>query len=279
MRLDLDVGILLIKENLFAARVVVVMTSVILRTTVATLVAIIGGALGVAMGRVAASRLNLLVYIAAGALLAVTLCDVLPDARAGLSWPAFFAAIGSGYLLFWGVGSYVHPICPACAVTSLDEPAIRRLGQTTLLLLIALGIHSTMDGIAVVVSDRITGHTDVTVLFALSLHKFPEGLALALLLIGAGYSRRDALLCTIAIQATTEVGGLLGVFALARMSPFLLSLLFAHVGGNFLYLVHSAFGAFADHQKNRTSRPLFVGSSFAFLLTAGLIWISRLYSR
>ena len=219
------------------------------------------------------------VSIAAGALLAVTLCDVLPEAHVGLSWPVFLAVVGSGYLLFWALGKYVHPMCPACAVTSSDQPATGSPGQAALLLLVALGIHSTMDGVAVAVSDRITGHTDLTVLFALSLHKFPEGLALALLLIGAGYSRRKALLWTMAIQTTTELGGLLGVFALARMSPLQLGLLFAHVGGNFLYLVRCACGTFIEQRKSLTSRPLFAVGGFAFLLTASVIWISHLYSR
>ena len=54
------------------------MTFLLLRSTVATLIAFGGGALGVALGQVAPRRLNLLVYAAMGALLAVTLFDVLP---------------------------------------------------------------------------------------------------------------------------------------------------------------------------------------------------------
>ncbi len=255
------------------------MAPVILRTTLATLVAFIGGAFGVALGRVAYSRLNLLVYMAAGALLAVTLFDVLPDARVGLSWPAFLVAAASGYLLFWWIGKYVYHICPACAISAFDEQATQRLQQTAVLLLIALGIHSTMDGLAVVIGDKIAGHADAAILLALSFHKFPEGLALALLLIGAGYSRRKALLWTLAIQATTELGGLIGVFVLKQAPNFLLSLIFAHVGGNFLYLVRSAFDAFADQRQHQTARPLVIGSSLVFLVTAGLIWITRTYAR
>ena len=51
------------------------------------LVAFGGGALGVSLGKMAPHRLNLLVYAAMGALLAVTAFDILPDAKALLTWP------------------------------------------------------------------------------------------------------------------------------------------------------------------------------------------------
>jgi ZIP family zinc transporter len=255
------------------------MAPVILRATLATLVALIGGLVGVGLGRVAARHLTLLVCMAASALLAVTLFDVLPDARMGLSWPVFLGAVGSGYLLFWGVNRTIHPICPACTLSHFDTQTTQVLQRNAVLLLIALGIHSTMDGLAVAVSDRITGHADATMLFALSFHKFPEGLALALLLIGAGYRRRQALLWTLAIQATTELGALLGVLVLRQLPLFLLSLIFAHVGGNFLYLARTAFATFAEHPQRHTARPVLIGSGLVFLITAILIWITRLYAR
>jgi zinc transporter ZupT len=160
------------------------MMPAILRTTLATLVAFLGGAVGVALGRIAPGRLNLLVSMAAGALLAVTLFDVLPDAHAGLNWPLFLAAVASGYLLFRWVSKRVFHICPACVFSAFVEQTMQQLRQTSVLLLIALGIHSTMDGLAIVITEKIDGHVDAAMMLALSFHKFPEGLALALLLKG-----------------------------------------------------------------------------------------------
>src|SRR5579862_6509520 len=162
------------------------MSAVLVRTTVATLMAFLGGAVGVTLGKLAARRLNLMVDAATGALLAVTVCDVLPDAKQLLPWPQFGLAVASGYLMFWLIGKYVYHLCPSCAIAHFDEATMQRLAQSAALLMIALGIHSTMDGIAVVVGDRISRHPNLGVLFAVSLHKLPEGLALALLLIGAG---------------------------------------------------------------------------------------------
>src|ERR1700680_1428566 len=88
----------------------------VLHPAVATLFAFAGIALGVALRKIALHRLSLLVAAAMGTLLAVTLVDVLPDAKQFLTWPALLFACASGYLLLWIVGKYVYHVCPACAV-------------------------------------------------------------------------------------------------------------------------------------------------------------------
>lgn len=252
------------------------MTFLLLRSTLATLIAFGGGALGIFLGQVAPRRLTLLVYAAMGALLAVTVFDVLPDAKALLPWPAFLLAGASGFALFWALGKYVYHVCPACAVGAFDKATTERLGQTVALLMVALGLHSAMDGVAVVVGDAVAGRPNLALLLAVSFHKFPEGLALALLLLGAGYGRRAALLWTLGIESTTEIGALLAVFGLRGLPPLGLGLLFAHVGGGFVYLVATTLGLFT---RPRGARPggglsarLFAPAGLAFTLTAGLIW-------
>jgi zinc transporter ZupT len=252
------------------------MAYLLLRSTIAMLIAFLGGAIGVSLGNAAARRLRILVYAAMGTLLAVTVFDVLPDAKELLTWPEFLLAGLSGYLLFWAVGKYIYHICPACTVGAFDQATMERLSQTALLLMVALGLHSAMDGIAVVVGDEITGHPNLALLLAVSFHKLPEGLALALLLLGAGYSRRRAFWWTIAIESMTEVGALLAVLGL-RHAPLLdLGLLFAHVGGGFVYLIASTLGVFArPHGEERTQRgatQFALSGTLAFTLTAGLIW-------
>lgn len=255
------------------------MIFLLMRSTLATLIAFGGGALGVALGQVAPRRLTLLVYAAMGTLLAVTLFDILPDAKALLGWPAFLLAGLSGYGLFWVLGKYVYHICPACAVGAFDQATTERLGQTVVLLMLALGIHSVMDGIAVVVGDEIVGHPNLALLLAVSFHKFPEGLALAVLLLGAGYRRRTALFWTIGIESATEIGALLGVFGLRHASLPHLGLLFANVGGGFVYLIVSTLGLWTRPRPapsvGLSSKPFFLSGGLAFTLTAGLIWTLR----
>jgi len=251
------------------------MMFLLLRSTIAMLIAFGGGALGVWLGEVAPRRLNLLVYAAMGALLAVTVFDVLPDAKSLLPWSAFLLAGASGYALFWALGKYVYHICPSCSIGAFDQATTERLGQSVVLLMVALSLHSAMDGLAVVVGDRIAGRPNLALLFAVSFHKLPEGLALALLLLGAGYSRRAALLWTLGIESTTEVGALVGVLGLRHVSLFPLGLLFAHVGGGFVYLVLSTLGIFTQQREARASSPTasFIASGgLAFSVTSCLIW-------
>ena len=211
--------------------------AVLLRTGLATLAAFVGGALGVMWSRAAMRRLPLLVGLGLVALLWVTLTDALPDARAALSLPVFLLAVASGFVLFWLVSRSLAHVCPACSLPDFDPAEADRLQTNAVLLMAALAIHSTLDGVAVVLRDPASGHPGQAMLLAVSLHKLPEGLALALLLLGAGYSRRRALLWTWTIEATTLLGGLLGAFALRTATPAWLGVVFAHVGGGFLYLV------------------------------------------
>ncbi len=244
------------------------------------LIAFGGGALGVALGRAASHRLKLLVYAAMGALLAVTAFDILPDAKSLLPWPEFAAATASGYGLFWLLGRFVAHVCPACAISAQDQMVPQGLGRSVPLLLAALSLHSTMDGLAVVVGEKIAGHPNLAVLFAVSFHKLPEGLALALLLLGAGYSRRSALLWTFAIESTTEIGALAGVFGLRHVSLFVLGLLFAHVGGGFVYLIFSTLGVSGPWERRvpRMALPLAASSGLAFTVTSGLMLLLRRYA-
>jgi zinc transporter ZupT len=231
------------------------MTSLLLmRVTVATLVAFTGGAVGAALGGLALRRLRILVYAAMAMLLFVTLFDVLPDAKALLTWPEFVLAGASGFALFWLLGKYVYHVCPACAISAFDT-ADSRLRPTVALLMTALSIHSTMDGLAVAVGDAVAGHPNILLLVGISIHKLPEGLALVLLLIGAGYSRSTAFLYTVAIESTTMLGGLIGIFGLHHVSLLVLGLIFAHVGGGFVYLILSTTGLFTLRSRAEAVRP------------------------
>ena len=255
------------------------MTYLLLRSTVATLIAYVGGGIGVWLGSVAASKLRVLVYAAMGALLAVTVFDVLPDAKELLTWPEFLLACASGYALLWLIGKYVYHLCPACAVGAFDKATTERLGQSVLLLMIALGLHSAMDGIAVVVGDEIAGRPNFALLFAVSFHKLPEGLALALLLLGAGYTRSKAFWLTVAIESATEAGALLGLLELRRVPLLILGLIFANVGGGFVYLIASTLGLFTKPQgAGRTQQgatQFALSGTAAFTLTAALIMTLR----
>jgi zinc transporter ZupT len=250
------------------------MDSTLLRLLIATAAAFVGGLLSVIFGRNGSHRLATFVYTAIGALLAVTIFDIFPDAKAFLTWPFFIGSVLSGYLLFWLVARYINPICPACSSPSFDLASSENVGRAAVLLMIALAIHSTMDGLAVVIADDVRHGANLPVVLAISFHKLPEGMALGFFLLGAGYSPRLALLFTCLIETTTLLGGLAGMYALHSVPSIWLGFLFAHVAGGFIYLVVTTLSSFAHSRGQLTKRMLPIEGALMFLIVSCLmIWV------
>jgi len=99
----------------------------------------------------------------------------------------------------------------------------------------------------------------------------PEGLALGSLLIGAGFRRASAFGWVASVEATTLLGGVVGVFFLGNVSIFWLALIMAHVGGGFIYLAaHAVLGEMLKHGKGFVLVSFLVGIGVIGLLNLGL---------
>lgn len=241
------------------------MNSILEQTTFATVAAYLGGILAVASARVMERHLRAAVFAAMGVLLAVTLFDILPEAYKATSPVLFLVGVGSGFLLFWFLSVRVAPICPACVVGRRGRVTVAPLA----LIFVLVSLHSTMDGLALAVSNRLSGHVDVMTLTAICLHKVPEGIALALLALGSGMRPYSALVTVFAVEFTTEIGGVAGILLLHHGAERICGLIFAHVGGGFLYLIGTVFLSNlsskchdVSHQKNNAaSLPVKTASS------------------
>lgn len=208
---------------------------IFLRAGIAILAAGVGGVLGI-LGRKASHKtLCGMVSFAAGALLSVTMLHIVPEAAEIIGWGKALATTLAGALVFYLIGQYVSYLCPACAATASEEHhGYLRLG---VLLMVALAIHSTVDGLAIAAGWETTPLVAYLVLFAVSYHKVPEGLALASIARLAGFTRARALGLTVLIELTTGLGAFLGIFALQTLSSIWLGITLGVVGGSFLYVV------------------------------------------
>ena len=187
---------------------------------------------------------------AAGTLLGVTLFAILPETLDSVPWWAIVAAAASGYVLFFVISKYLHHVCPACAASHFDADSARHFSEIAIALIVALSIHSTTDGLALGVGQHLPGTiaTKWSLVSALCIHKVPEGLALGSLLIGAGFGRGTALGSVAAVEATTLIGGIIGIYFMGHVSMFWLGLIMAHVGGGFIYLAaHAVLGEMLRH--------------------------------
>ncbi len=223
--------------------------AVLSRAALAFLLAVAGGAVSVLVG-LSHRRLCALISLAAGTLLGVTLFSILPEGFEVLGWWKVTLAAASGYAVFFLISKYVYHVCPACAASHFDEATTHRFREIASALIIALAIHSTMDGIALAAGHESGRRgSDLSVVMAVCVHKLPEGLALGALLLGAGFGKAATVAWVAAVEATTLVGGALGVFVLQPGSVWL-AVVLAHAGGGFIFLAtHAVLGEMMKHGK------------------------------
>jgi ZIP family zinc transporter len=221
------------------------------RVLLAFALAMLGGVIS-SLAAVSHKRLCRLISLAAGTLLGVTLFSIIPECVAALPLLHLAAALVSGYLVFLLISRYVFHVCPACAASHFDEAATHRFGEIAAAMMVALGLHSTMDGLALALGKdpEMAGGLSATLLLAICVHKVPEGLALCALLLAAGFRRAAALGWVAAIEATTLLGGVIGLYVAPQISHLWLDLLLAHVGGGFIFLaLHAVFGELIKHSR------------------------------
>jgi zinc transporter ZupT len=248
------------------------MTSALWQVIAAYAFALAGGSISASL-RLEHKPLCALISFAAGTLLGVTLFAILPESLdySG-AWPAVGAA-ATGYVLFYLISKHVHHVCPACAASHFDADATRHFSDIASALMIALAIHSTTDGLALGIQQQAHAMdaTKWSLFSALCIHKVPEGLALGSLLIGAGLRRSAALGWVAAVEATTLVGGIVGMLWLGKVSTFWLGLIMANVGGGFFYLAtHAVLGEMLKHEKKLVVTSFLLGIALIAILNFGL---------
>jgi len=247
---------------------------VALRAILAFLLALLGGAVSSAIA-VSHNRLCRMISLAAGTLLGVTVFSILPECYAVMSAWQLAIALISGYAVFFLISRYVFHVCPACAASHFDEAATHRFSEIATAMVIALGLHSTLDGLALALGTEsgMSGGLDASLLLAICIHKIPEGLALCALLLAAGLSRPVALAWVAAVESTTLVGGAIGLWAAPQISGIWMDLILAHVGGGFMFLaIHAVFGELVKHSK----KSVLVSFAAGILLIVALKLILQL---
>src|SRR5258705_7584778 len=248
------------------------MANTLWQVIAAYIFALAGGSISASL-RLEHKPLCALISFAAGTLLGVTIFAILPESFGACPWWAGLLALITGYALFFFISKHVHHVCPACAASHFVGDATRHFSEIATALVVALAIHSTTDGLALGIQQEASaGEATTWSLFsALCIHKVPEGLALGSLLIGAGLHRSAALGWVAAVEATTLLGGVIGIFFLANISTFWLGLIMAHVGGGFFYLAgHAVLGEMLKHGKKLVLISFSVGVALIAVINIGL---------
>src|SRR5262245_15087156 len=248
------------------------MANTLWQVVAAYIFAVAGGSISASV-RLEHKPLCALISFAAGTLLGVTLFAIFPETFGACPWWAVLLALITGYALFFFISKHVHHVCPACAASHFDANATRHFSEIATALIVALGIHSTTDGLALGIQGDTPPATAIkwSLFLALCIHKIPEGLALGSLLIVAGFSRASALGWVAAVEATTLVGGVIGYAFLTQILTFWLGLIMSYVGGGFVYLaVHAVLGEMLKHDKKLVLTSFALGVVLIAVLTMAL---------
>ncbi len=192
----------------------------------------------------------MLISFAAGALLAVSFFHILPESYEIAGTLGATISILYGYFFFILLTRFVYHVCPACSATHTEV----KFKALTVAMVVALSVHSVMDGLAIF-SGQHTGHgTGLAILLAVAYHKFPEGLALTSVAIGSGMSRKKAFLITFLLESlTTLAGGLVGFLFPIQEHAEWAGYILGCVGGGFVFLVfHALLSEVVKHHPRHT---------------------------
>src|SRR6266478_10101229 len=134
--------------------------------------ALAGGSVSTTL-RLAHKPLCALISFAAGTLLGVTLFAILPESLGACPWCAVLLAMATGYALFFFVSKHLHHVCPACAASHFDADAAKHFSEIASVLIVALAIHSTTDGLALGIGQEVLAPdaTKWSLFSALCIHK------------------------------------------------------------------------------------------------------------
>ncbi len=223
---------------------------VLLRSGLAVISALIGVVTTFSL-KLNHEKLCSLISFSAGALLGAALFSILPETYGELSFWEIAVGAVSGYLLFWVISKYFSHVCPACSASHFDEQTTKKFSDIVTMMIIALAFHSFFDGIALVSHGEHSHFDENSIFFAVLIHKFPEGLALASLMLGAAYSKRNILIKVLLVESTTILGAIAGSLMVSYEFPVhIMNILMAHIAGGFIFLgIHAIQGEMLKNHK------------------------------
>lgn len=216
-------------------------------TLLAGLSTAIGSLIGLGSSRNNRTFLTLSLGFSAGAMVFVSLVEILPKARLVLH-----PVLGQR----WGYGAAVVAFFAGMAVMALVDGRLpvhdasevfgglpegpadrRRLLRMGLFAALAIAIHNFPEGLATFLGALSNPKLGLSIAVAIAIHNIPEGLAVSAPVYFATRSRRTAFWVSFLSGLAEPVGGLLGYLLFRSFpNPLVFGLVFAAVAGVMVYV-------------------------------------------
>jgi ZIP family zinc transporter len=219
----------------------------LLVTTAAGLATTVGGAMVLFTRRPSPRLLAFGLAFAAGAMVYVSLAEILPKATI-----AFTAMDGARHGLAWATAAFLAGLLLIVAIDQLipnphdsldkqapsyagDNPAqLRKIG---LLTGVAITAHNLPEGLATFFATLDSPALGLPLALAIAVHNIPEGIAIAIPVFAATRSRRAALLASLVSGLAEPVGALTGYALLGgHVTDALYGWVFGVIAGIMVYL-------------------------------------------
>lgn len=198
----------------------------------------------------------LFALMASGLLLTMVITHLAPEALAGNKEAPLYML--GGFFMGLLVHDVLRMVLPAANAKTLAA------GLTPL---IAIGIHSFLDGMIYTVTFSRGFDTGLLATLGLILHEFPEGIITFALVRGAGFSNRASfLLGLFAAALSTPFGAVAAIPMVQNFDSSSLSLLFAVSAGLLLFV---STGPLMAHMSE--AKPVRSLSALAFGVVLALI--------
>ncbi len=222
------------------------------------------------VGHVSRKTLSIMLGASAGVMLAATSFSlIIPGiAHGDLVWPGYGV-----YIMMFGIllGGIILDIIDKKMphehfIKGPEGPSSRM--KRIWLFIIAITIHNFPEGMAVGVgfgTGDVGAGTSLAI--GIGLQNMPEGLAVALPLIGLGYSRLKALGIATVTGMVEPVGGLLGAGAVTLFNP-VLPLALAFAAGAMLFVISDEI--IPETHSEGKSRPATYGVLVGFIIMMAL---------
>ncbi|MSO45883.1 MAG: ZIP family metal transporter [Acidobacteria bacterium] len=169
-----------------------------------------------------------LVSYAVGALLGVSMLNLLPVTLTQLPAPRVFATLLGGILLFFVLEKLVlwrHCHTHDCEVHDGSVVPV----------LVGDAFHNFVDGAVVAAAVLTSVPLGVSTAFAVAAHEIPQEVGDFAILLHAGYSRKRALLLNVLSATASAAGAIVAFFALESV-PLLLPYCLVLAAASFLYV-------------------------------------------
>lgn len=199
-------------------------------TALAFAMTFVGGLTEKAQALLSRAGLSRLFSLRAGILLAVALTEILPEGWQANRVCAGWAAV-TAFLVLFALGQYA--MMDACG-EYMEECRAHHLGYAAMM---ALTLHSFIDGFNLAVSFSAGEKAGIAVGLALALHKIADGFTLVSLFRQAKYSRARTLRLLVLVALATPIGAFLCAHAsLTSLPPALEASLLGFAAGSFIYV-------------------------------------------